>query len=239
MYPAPVSKGNRLVTWDMVVKAGALLGLVLSLLTLYRYLWPDRPRFGTQVSVERIALAKPLEDAIGDLPYETKAKLDLFRYSRLSRYVKLTMTNSGTRPAKNVALQIGQDGIARIKHRGEKPQQIDFEKRIIIGDLPVRETIEIEWWDQAWSPFFSFHTIEVCHDDGVDKITLPRQFSGMFDAFVSQTGFVGVMAVVLVLVIGPGVLQTWLSIRAEQAKKAEAKTEAAAPANPMDAAATK
>lgn len=76
--------------------------------------------------------------------------------------------------------------------------------------LSVRETVKVEWWDDGFHPRRD-EVIEICHDNGVQTVVLPRPYWGVFDAFIEQTGFIGLLALILMTFLGMMVIVALLS----------------------------
>jgi hypothetical protein len=220
---------RRAVSKETLKTIGLLAATTLALIGIYNWWFPDRPTFGVQVETERVAIPDNLFDDVnryeedvrnvrygGGVPDEVKEKidgirrLDLSQYRSLNRHVTFSLTNTGNRPAKNVELQIGHKGYAVFTEKDEKKRQVGFVGRLAIQDLAARETVRLEWWDDA-DRFFGSKVVEICHDEGVQTVKLPQEYSGVADAFFSQTGIFGFLGIIVLVVIAIGILISFLS----------------------------
>ncbi len=203
--------GSRRITWESVRNIGVVVAICAgfaAILPVYRWLFPDSPRFATQVQSEPVAVPGPLRAEILKwvdlLPSDTPVNLP--RFDSLRRHITLSMTNTGNRPAKSVELQIGHNGIAEITESAGSRKQQDFRDRLAIGDVAVRESIDIELWDDAKLSFWDIPTIEICHDDGFQTVELPRQYSGAIEAAIVRAGPWVAISFLVILILVPGLL---------------------------------
>jgi hypothetical protein len=230
--------------WELLRNALLILTTLGSLIGLYKWWFPDRPTFGVQVQLEPVAIPEPFYEQLRELvnavdimkidrdireKVEKLPVVDPYRYRTLRRHISLSITNTGNRPAKQVELQIGRKGVARIKMKDQTTKEIEFTDRIPLNDLAIRETAKLEWWDDGSQPYSGNDSVEICHDAGNQNVSLPRQYSGVTDAFFSQTGFFGVILITLVATLVLAFVQALLSVAVNRSK--QERSETITPAN--------
>lgn len=223
------SKLENVNTWAVLI--GTLLGAAVSAIVFYQFLYPDSPAFAVQVEAETVAIPSDLFRTVEryesevdklryeDMPKELRQKIDgiprleLLPFKEITRHVKMSITNTGNRAAENLALQIGHDGFV-IVTKNQQASTKPFTDRLALDKLGIRETVKLEWWDNGLFPRRD-DAVEICHDNGVQTVEMPRFYTGIADAYISQTGFLGFISLMLVGVAAWIILGNWTLVRVQ------------------------